>query len=264
MALLALLVHVQAGAAQTAKTTTTVADSQSATQNATHTAPSHRSAGLSVFWLSQPYTDADGKFGVFPLFIYKGPKAYMFGDYAGYNFYKADNFALGIYAEMAGYWLGKNDSSVLKDAGIDSRYPGLDAGICASVWDENLGVLQFMALGDAFLVNKSQSLKIQYSLPIYKESFALIPRVSASWKTAQFWDYYFGVGTKQVRHGLERYDADSGWVITACLEGLYFINSSLTLSSRVKCDFLPEQATDSPICDDDYALSVSAGLSYNF
>lgn len=219
-------------------------------------------AGAGVVYRNSVYTGDDSD--VYPIpFIYyfNGPFAVK-GRSIHYEVYNVESFSFEFIALWSFMGYDASDSPAL--AGMADRDMTIMGGV-GGTYDDGWGFTTLRLLTDLLGEHNGQEVTLSYNKRFGEERWNLTPSVGITYQTSHLTDYYYGVEPSEVT-GPARpfYSADSAFNPFASISGTYHLNEQWSVMGSVRLEWLDDETTDSPIVDEDYQLSVSAGLLYRF
>ncbi len=217
--------------------------------------------GAGVIVVSKPYRGVDSKVYPMPLFGYDGERLYLRGITGGYRLFKGERWSLGpiLRPRIEGYEAG--DSSVL--AGMRDRDPSLDAGIDLS-WRADWGLLSAAIVTDVLGRHDGQELGVSYTARFPYGGFDFFPSAGLRWRSSNLVDYYYGVRGDEVRAGRPAYEPGDTITPVVRLTVRRKIVTKWVALASAQYEWFGSEITDSPIVEDDYAVSLMLGLAYSF
>ena len=117
-------------------------------------------------------------------------------------------------------------------------------------------------------ISKGQELAISYSKairqPFNMKKVFITPFAGAEWRTTSLNDYYYGVRPEEARPDRNAYKASGDVNYFLGMACNWQISEKTSIFTMIKNTWLGDEIQDSPIVDQDYAISVIAGLVFNF
>lgn len=172
---------------------------------------------------------------------------------------KMDFRLLARYDE-SGY--KSDDASIL--SGMAERKGGLWAGGKAT-WHNDLADVSAEVLADASGNSKGQraTLGLEKTFRL-GQKVMLAPRVSASWMSKKYVDYYYGVRDNEVRADRPSYVGESAVNVEFGARATYLFNASHSVFLDVGVTSLAKEIKASPLVDRSTENRVSVGYLYRF
>jgi outer membrane protein len=217
--------------------------------------------GAGALVSTKPYIGTDAKVYPIPLFGFEGENLYLRGTQGGYRLIKGEGWSIGpvLQPRFDGY--EQDDSSALD--GMDDRDLSLDAGIGFS-WLTDYGLLGATVVTDVLGKHDGQEVEFSYTALFQWLGFDFIPSAGLRWKSTNLVEYYFGVRADEARAGRPAYapgDTIDPFVRLAVRREL---DEKWSLLSAFQYEWLADEIADSPIVDDDYDISIIAGVLYTW
>jgi len=230
-----------------------------------HVKPSGLQIGGGVLVTGRPYKGIDSRVIGIPFIMYEGKDWSIKGPRFDYKLSRQGPFTVKGLLRLRTEGYDEDDSSALR--GMDDREVTLDAGL-SFAYRRRWGTVRFEALTDTLGKNKGQELALSFSKPIYApcnfKKLFIAPFAGAEWRTTSLNDYYYGVRPNEATANRPPYKASSDANIFIGMTCNYSLNKDTSIFAMIKNTWLGDEITDSPIVDKDYAISVVAGLVYNF
>lgn len=179
--------------------------------------------------------------------------------YSFYEFNGAYFAAKAAYENDGGYDPDDNKYLSGMDEIDDTFSAGLQVGKRMGKWSADLEIMQDISGG-----HDGQQACLEISRQIDIGKFMFRPGVSLTWMSSDMVDYYYGVGSHEVRRDRPFYAPDSGFEagVELFFERELFYNFSLM--GYVELTLPGGEITDSPLVDNDYQLGAVLGVSYSF
>jgi outer membrane protein len=147
--------------------------------------------------------------------------------------------------------------------GMDDRDMTLDGGVAFALRGE-WGVFGASVVTDILGKHDGQEVELSYSKPVRRGKWVISPAAGLRWQSSNLVDYYYGVRTGEVRTGRPAYDANAAVNPFVGLRLLRSLGKRWTLLGAAQYEWFDDEISDSPIVDEDYDISVMAGLLYSF
>jgi outer membrane protein len=147
--------------------------------------------------------------------------------------------------------------------GMHDRHMTVDVGGEFAV-SGDWGVLKTTLLTDALSQHDGQEFRLTYAKPFDIEKLNLSPSVGFSWLSSNLADYYYGVRNDEARAGRPAYNTGDAVNWFVGLQTNYHLNDKWTLLAGITYYWLDSNINDSPIVDDSYMISITAGAMYRF
>lgn len=222
---------------------------------------SHWGLGAGVGLRQQPYDGIDSETRVLPIIIYENRWISVAG--AGIDFKLPSagpvSFALRVDYSRDGY--EASDSPVLR--GMAEREDSLWYGAAAS-WRNDIVDVSAEWLTDASDNSGGERVTLGLKRGFDYGKFEFTPRVSTTWLSDDYVDYYFGVGTAEALPSRAAYRGDAAVNFEAGMRTTYRIKPKQSLFLDVRAEMLDSVIEDSPIVDGSTQSSVFLGYVYMF
>jgi len=230
-----------------------------------HAKPSGLQIGGGVLVTGRPYKGIDSRVIGIPFIMYEGKDWSFKGTRFDYKLSEEDTFTVKGLLRLRTEGYDADDSSALR--GMDDREVTLDAGLCFA-YKRRWGTVRFESLTDTLGKNNGQELALSFSKPIYApcnlKKLVIAPFAGAEWRTTSLNDYYYGVRPSEEVPGRSPYKASADTNIFIGMSCNYRLNNDASIFAMIKNTWLGDEIQDSPIVNKDYAISIVAGLVYNF
>lgn len=209
--------------------------------------------GFGIAASQDVYTDFDNRIVPIPIIGYTGEKLRVYGPFIGYELYREQGFTLDaqLVPVFAGY--EEDDSAVF--AGMDDRDFSYAAGIALNY---NTGSWVYSLSTNADVLSKFDG--YQASARIGKQfridNFMIEPSVGVNYQDSNYVDYYYGVRPEEATAFRSTYRGDSALntEVRVAVSTRQFLGGMTRL--EVGATFFDDSISDSPLTDDDSALSA--------
>lgn len=221
--------------------------------------------GLGGHWESAFYKGEDSEFNPAPFLRYeKGPlelQAYD-GLCAMYSFYEFKGFhftAKVTYENDQGYDAEDNTYLSGMDELDDLFHVGIQIGKSMGKWSADLEILQ-----DVSGEHKGQQASLEISRQIDIGKFTFRPGISLGWMSSKMVDYYYGVGSHEIRPDRPLYSPSAGFEAGIELFFKRALFHNFSLIGEVELRLPTGDIRDSPLVDEDYQVGAVIGIAYDF
>lgn len=213
-----------------------------------------------------PYKEYDPSYYALPIVHYESEYFYVDGITGGVKLFEHEHheLRLGIGWMPIYFKASHTDDRQLKR--LDDRDTSMVVTTSYAYKTERFGRFDINFSGDTLSKSDGILVSTSYSYPhAIGWGTVIIPRVSLTWASSRFNDYYYGIsGSEARRSGLERYDAGSTWTPSLHLSARKTLNDNWTLHGGVDVRFLPSEVKDSPMVDQSVSWGVGFGVDYRF
>jgi outer membrane protein len=209
--------------------------------------------GFGVAASQDVYTDFDNRIVPIPIIGYTGEKLRVYGPFIGYELFREKGFTLDaqLVPIFAGY--EEDDSAVF--TGMEDRDFSYAAGVGLNY---NTGSWVYSLSTNADILGKFDG--YQTSARIGKQfrvdNFMIEPSVGVTYQDSNYVDYYYGVRPEETTTFRGAYNGDSALntEIRVAVSTRQFLGGMTRL--EVGATFFDDSISDSPLTDDDTALSA--------
>lgn len=216
------------------------------------------------------YAGADANTSVLPLIYFEGRRLFFHATEGGVHLYRSEAFTLDAVLSLGGQEMDPDDLGrrELAAAGVDrdrlddrdrSYYAGL-----AAAWRGQFGVLGAQAQTDISGNAKGERYRGYYAYPWQTGNVLITPSLGVIYLSGKVTDYYFGVDTEESLDGSYAYYPDAALVPGAGIDLAYSLNRDWAVYAGVDYQHYPDDIADSPLIEDDHAVSFKSGISYSF
>lgn len=217
------------------------------------------SLGVGVISSPEPYVGADDELLVIPVlsvtagrFSFRGIGAsWKLGEWGGF-----EAEAL-LRARFGGY---EEDDSPFLD-GMEDRRFSADLGVELS-WEGDPVGIRLVPAVDVLDRSGGAEIALELFTPIQLGPVRLEPRAGAAWQSSDLVGYYYGVRPDEARPGRPAYRPGSTVNGTAGLFAFAPLAERVAFQGFLRYEKLGGEIDDSPIVDDDTALTALVGVSY--
>lgn len=216
--------------------------------------------GVAAVAVESIYLGGDSQITAFPAVDYKYKRFYFQGGNLGLHLIEGEAFELdlGIGANLAGD----------EDRGDSDRLDGMpDLSIPVNVFLQathrsNLGLLELQLASEINNKHDGHSASLSYSIPWQAGRWLLLPEVSVNHFSDEAINYFYGVDAESVAEGRPLYQASSDQVFQAGVTGFRPLDDRWTFFANLSVNSYGDEITDSPIVDEDGAVTLFAGITY--
>ncbi len=216
------------------------------------------------------YAGADASTSVLPLIYFDGRWLFFHATEGGVHLYRSGAFTLDALLSLGGQEMDPDDLGrrELTAAGVDrdrlddrdrSYYAGL-----AGTWRTPFGVLGAEAQTDISGNAEGERYHGYYAYPWQAGDLRITPSLGVTYLSGRITDYYFGVDTDESLDGSYAYYPDAALVPGAGLDLAYALNRDWAVYAGLEYQHYPDEIADSPLIEDDHAVSFHSGISYSF
>ncbi len=209
--------------------------------------------GFGIAASQDVYTDFDNRIVPIPIIGYTGEKLRVYGPFVSYELYRDSGFTLNaqLVPVFAGY--EEDDSTVF--TGMEDRDFSYAAGFG---FNYNTGSLFYSLSTNADILGKFDG--YQASASIGKrfriDNFMIEPSVGVNYQDSNYVDYYYGVRPEEATAFRNAYNGDSALntEVRVAVSTRQFLGGMTRL--EIGATFFDDSISDSPLTDDDTALSA--------
>jgi MipA family protein len=222
----------------------------------------HWGLGLAFGTRSRPYAGLDRDTSVVPLVFYNNSWLRVAGTGAELKLANVGGFSFGLAARLGFGGYSASDSSAL--TGMDERKRGFWLGPSVN-WRTPIADFSLDALGD--VTGASSGVRIHAGAQktwLFDSRWSISPRIGATWLSADYVDYYYGVKDTEVTADRPQYsgratvDLDTGVRLGVLLAPHH------SMFVDVDGTHYGHGVTDSPIVDKTTQLGGRIGYVYRF
>ena len=222
--------------------------------------------GFGPYIQTQPYKDAPDIIIPSPVIFYDNGLVYIRWSRAGIYFLgeKTDEYAWGfsLTGQPRPNAYKPTDSTSLN--GLDEKYSSLEAGVAFSA-SYDKAYIETMVLTDVLDRYDSWIAKTEIGYDLELGEFKFYPSLIAIYQSEKFINYYYGVSTQESKRSIHNeYKASSGLQLGLQTYIKYPLTDKLSLLANIRYDRLSNEATKSPIVEENYIASGLLSLIYTF
>ncbi len=221
--------------------------------------------GAGPYIQTQPYKGVDNIILPSPFFYYNDGLFYAKWSRFGVYFLgeKTDDFswAFSLTAQPRVYGYKASDSPYL--SGMDDRKNSVEAGLAFSAQKDKLFV-DAMLLTDVLHEQNAWILQTEVGYEFHIKKLSIYPSILATYQSAKFTDYYYGVKSNEATLSRPQYSAGSGVQLGLQTYLKYPFTKSIATLVNLHAEKLSSQAKDSPLVQDNTIYSGLVSLIYTF
>ena len=222
--------------------------------------------GAGAYVQTQPYKNVDNILLPSPVIFFDNGIAYIRWTRVGAYFLGTKNddysWGLSLTAQPRVYGYKANDSTDL--AGMDDRENSFEGGLAFSAKTDKAHI-EIMALTDIMSRHESWVISSEVGYDFKFGELSLYPSFLVTYQSQKFLDYYYGVTNQESITSLHNaYSPNAGVQFGVQTYASYPITNNTSIFANLKVDKLSNEATNSPIVNDDYIFSGLLSLIYTF
>ncbi|WP_321777768.1 MipA/OmpV family protein [Sulfurimonas sp.] len=219
--------------------------------------------GLGPYIQTQPYKDVDDIVIPSPVIFFDNGIVYVRWSRAGIYFLgdKTDDFAWGLSVTFQPRVDGYTSSDI---AGMDDRKKTLEGGIAFSLKMDK-AYMETMLLTDVLDRYEDLIFKTEIGYDFEFEKFSIYPSAIIVYQSSSFIDYYYGVKKEEAtRTNFAKYSPNGGLQLGMQTYIKYPFTKEISALINLRIDKIANEATSSPIVEEDYIYSGLFSLIYTF
>lgn len=222
--------------------------------------------GVSISGSQNPYAGAENSTIAYPFLTSFRDSAFTRdwlllrdGD-VGIRWVSESEWELGLVGRLQ--TLGFGTSQSFRLIGLDDRKWGLEMGpiVGYRAWPVHIN---FKAYTEIFGRHEGVIGNLALSLPMEGERGYFVPAIGATYQTADYNEYYYGVTPDEAILFRPTYQPGSSLSPELTLRWGYALTDRWLLSGSLGLEFLNSAITESPIVDRDELFSASISIAYN-
>lgn len=221
--------------------------------------------GLGPYIQTQPYKDVAPIIVPSPVIFFDNAIVYVRWTRVGVYFLgeKNEDYSWGfsLTAQPQPYSYKASDSDALQ--GMQDKESTFEAGLAFSIKADK-SYFEIMALKDILGRYNSWIIKSELGYEFKVGNFSFYPSAILIYQSSQFINYYYGVTQREANSFRAEYQAGNALQLGVQTYIEYPLTKSLSAFFNIRADKLPQEATESPIVNDDYIYSGLASLIYTF
>ena len=222
--------------------------------------------GAGSYIQTQPYKNVNTIALASPVIFFDNGVAYVRWSRVGIYFLgeKNDNNSWGfsITAQPRVYGYNSSDSNIL--TGMNDRENSFEGGLAFSSQIDKAH-FEIMALTDVISRHETWIISTEFGYDFKFGKLDLYPSFLAIYQSQEFLDYYYGVTNQEaITSTNNAYFPHAGVQLGLQTYVKYPITKNISTFLNLRVDKLSQEATDSPIVEDDYIYSGLVSLIYTF
>lgn len=216
--------------------------------------------GLAAATSQSIYLGGESQTKLFPAIDYQYKRFYFQAGDIGFNLIDEKKWEVdfGIGIDLIGD-IDRGDSPLL------TNLPELSLPLNAFLSAQYTSPIGLFKVKHNYEINNKHngnSSSINYSAPIFKGKWLIMPQISYEHYSSEIVNYFFGVDPTDASATIPAYQAGSANAFNIGVLGLFQINEKWSFVSNVSNEFAGDEISDSPIVEADSRLSVFAGVLY--
>jgi len=218
--------------------------------------------GAGTYFQSQPYKNVDANIMLSPVIFFDNSIVYIRWSRAGIYFLgdKNDDFAWGLSLTVQPRVYGYKSNDI---DGMDEREKTFEGGLAFSV-KKGSTYIETMLLTDILDRYDSWILKSEMGFDFKAGDFSFYPSLILVYESSRFLNYYYGVKKSEELGNRKAYTPNDGLSVGVQTYIKYPITKDMSTLVNLRIDKLSNEATSSPIVNDDYIYSGLLSLIYTF
>jgi outer membrane protein len=222
--------------------------------------------GAGSYIQTQPYKNTDSIVLPSPVIFFDNGVAYVRWSRVGIYFLgnKNNDYSWGfsITAQPRVYGYKSSDSTIL--TGMNDRKSSFEGGLAFSSQIDKAH-FEIMALTDVISRHETWIISTELGYDFKFGKLALYPSILAIYQSQEFIDYYYGVTNQEaITSTNSAYFPHAGIQLGLQTYVKYPISKNISIFLNLRVDKLAQEASDSPIVEDDYIYSGLTSLIYTF
>ncbi|MEO8056020.1 MAG: MipA/OmpV family protein [Acidobacteriota bacterium] len=218
------------------------------------------SAGIAVIDSARPYAGADNRIMVVPVLGVEWGDFYLRGVFAGWKAVRAGGFSADVQARVRFTGLDPDDSPAL--AGMEERKGSLDLGLDLT-WRSRWFGVKLLTGTDILGRGDGTEVATEIFATIPAGPVRVSPFVGASWLSANFVDYYYGVRPSEATAARPEYEGKATWNGNAGI-GISANVGRVFIQGIFRYQSLGAGITESPIVDQKGSFGAGLIATYGF
>ena len=222
--------------------------------------------GLGAYVQTQPYKDVDNILLPSPVVFFDNGMLYIRWTRAGLYFLgeKKEDYAwaFSLTGQPRPNGYQASDSEILQ--GMEDKESSLEAGLAFSA-AMGKSHIEAMILTDIIYEYDAWIAKIEIGYDFEFGDLKLYPSIIAQFQSSAFMNYYYGVNKKETLNSTNAYfssKSDTQLGVQTYIN--YKLTDTLSALINLRVDKMPNEATRSPLVNDEYLYSGLASLIYTY
>ncbi|PHQ65328.1 MAG: structural protein MipA [Sulfurimonas sp.] len=218
--------------------------------------------GAGPFIQTQPYKNVDNIVVPSPVVFFDNGIAYIRWSRAGVYFFgdKQEEYAWGFSLTIQPRIYGYEPSDI---EGMDERKSTWEGGLAFSAKTDK-AYIEVMLLTDMLDRYESFIVKTEAGYDFEFANFSLYPSLILIYQSSDFLNYYYGVKKSEELGSRKEYIPGNGLQIGVQTYIKYPFTKNLSALINLRVDRISNEATQSPIVDENYIYSGLLSLIYTF
>jgi outer membrane protein len=218
--------------------------------------------GVGPYLQTQPYAGVEDLLLPSPVIFFDNGLFYARWSRFGLYFLgdKKEDYAWGFSLTVQPRTYGYDSSEI---TGMQTRENSFEGGLAFSAKTDKAH-MEILLLSDVLGRYDSKILQGDIGYDLKYGNFSIYPSLFAIYQSSQFMNYYYGVESDEVSAQREKYTPSSGFQIGAQTYLEYPLTQTLSAFINLRVDKLSQEATDSPLVNENYIYSGLASLIYTF
>jgi len=218
--------------------------------------------GAGAYLQTQPYAGVEDLLLPSPVIFFDNGLFYARWSRFGLYFLgeKKEDYAWGFSLTVQPRTYGYDAEDI---AGMETRENSFEGGVAFSAKINTLHV-ELMALTDLLGRYDSKIFQGDIGYDVKYGKFSLYPSLIFIYQSSQFMDYYYGIESYEATPQREAYSPASGLQIGAQTYIEYPLTEKLSAFVNLRIDKLSQEATNSPLVNEECIYSGLASLIYTF
>lgn len=219
--------------------------------------------GMGPYIQTQPYAGVGSVLVPSPVIFFDNSLFYIRWTRVGLYFLgeENDDFSWGFSLTAQPRIYGYESSDII---GMDKRETSFEGGLAFSA-KMGKAHIELMALTDILDRYDTWVYNAEIAYDLEVGNFSIYPSILASYQSSKFTDYYYGITqVEATRRGENKYVPSSGLQVGIQTYIEYPFTKKFSALINIRADKISNQASNSPLTNDDYIYSGLASLIYTF